>query len=105
MRPLAIEALVASRREPQLAELMGLQVEASNAQIVALVERGKEDGSIAPDVDAAAVAKFANAVVVGVAMLAPVWERPIEPRAWKALVRRLIAGLAPIASRNRKPGR
>jgi AcrR family transcriptional regulator len=95
MRPLAIEALVAARREPELADLMRQQVELANAHVEALVAQGKADGSIAPNADAAAIAKWANAVLVGVAMLAPVWEAQIEPAAWEDLLRRLVSGLAP----------
>ncbi len=99
MRPLAIEALVAARREPELAALMRSRVEDSNAQLEALVQRGQVDGSIARDVDPAALARFANALVVGVAMLAPVWEKQLEPVTWDALVRRLVAALAPVSDR------
>jgi AcrR family transcriptional regulator len=95
MRPLAIEALVAARREPELADLMRNQVELANAQVEALVAQGKADGSIAPEVDAAAVAKWANAILVGVAMLAPVWESPIDPLGWEDLLSRLVSGLVP----------
>ncbi len=93
VRPFAVEALAAARREPDLAILMGGKIERGRSQMQGLVERGQADGSIDAEVDAASVAKWLQAMFVGVAMLAPVWEEPLAPDAWESLVRRLVAGL------------
>ena len=94
VRPFAIEALVAARREPDLADLMRGKIERARTQMEALVVRAQADGSIDADLDAASVAKWLQAMLVGVAMLAPVWEQPLVPDSWESLVRRLVAGLA-----------
>jgi AcrR family transcriptional regulator len=95
MRPMALEALVASRREPELRELMRHTVEASNDELAALVERGQAEGAFAPDLDADTVARFFNTVLVGVAALAPVWGSPLSEQAWTDLLTRILRGLAP----------
>ena len=53
--------------------------------------------------DAASVAKWLQAMLVGVAMLAPVWEQPLVPNAWDGLMRRSVAGLG--SQEGRKPPR
>lgn len=95
MRPLAMEALVAARREPQLHEVMRDRVEASNDELAALVARGQRDGAIAADLDPETLAKFFNALLVGVAALAPVWKEPLPEEGWTVLLDRIMQGIAP----------
>ncbi|WP_052666351.1 TetR/AcrR family transcriptional regulator [Nitriliruptor alkaliphilus] len=96
MRPMALEALVAGRRDGALGAIMRTKVESSNAELVGLVTRGQREGSIAGDLDPGTVAKFLNALLVGVAALAPVWEEDLDEDAWSTLVGRVLAALGPI---------
>jgi len=95
MRPMAMEALVAARREPQLHEVMRDRVEASNDELAALVARGQRDGAIAAGLDPETFAKFFNALLVGVAALAPVWKKPLPEEGWTVLLDRIMEGIAP----------
>ncbi|WP_153392656.1 TetR/AcrR family transcriptional regulator [Ornithinicoccus halotolerans] len=95
MRPMAMEALVAARREPRLHEVMRQRVEASNEELAALIARGQREGSLTEDLDPATVAKFFNALLVGVAALAPVWDEPLSEDGWRLLLERLLEGMAP----------
>lgn len=94
MRPMAMEALVAARREPRLHEVMKQRVEASNEELAALIARGQQEGSLAEDLDPETVAKFFNALLVGVAALAPVWDEPLSEEGWRLLLERILRGMA-----------
>ena len=98
MRPMAMEALVAARREPELRETMRTKVEASNDELAALIARGQQEGTIADDVDPDTAARFFNALLVGVAALAPVWQQPLSQEHWPRLFERIMSGLSPSAN-------
>lgn len=94
MRPMAMEALVAARREDRLHDVMRDRVEASNEELASLIARGQREGAIADDLDPETVAKFFNALLVGVAALDPVWDKPLSEKDWSTLLDRLLTGIA-----------
>jgi AcrR family transcriptional regulator len=91
--PMEIEALVAARREPELAERLGVRLNQLHEAFGERIAAAQERGELAGDVDARAATYFLHALLLGVLLLDPVADdRPGEAE-WAALVSRLVAGL------------
>jgi AcrR family transcriptional regulator len=90
---LLLEALAASRRDPELGAMFHSAVTGREALIATLARYGAQAGDVDPDVAPDAVARFCLMVVLG-AMVARVLDLPaIEPGDWTNLITRLVDGI------------
>ncbi|MFE0252395.1 TetR family transcriptional regulator [Streptomyces sp. NPDC059010] len=98
--PLVSEALAAARRDDEVARRVHAALRRAEAKLTELVELAQRDGSLAPEVDAAACARLVLCVSLGVDVLTAVDYSGPDRKAWTALVHRLFAGLASATARS-----
>lgn len=92
-RALLLEAFVAARRDPDVAAALNAHVEDRAARLAALVEAGKADGQVDPDLDTEAVVRFCHAVGLGF-LLTDAIDLPTPAAApWEDLITRLVGAL------------
>jgi AcrR family transcriptional regulator len=91
--PLEIEALVAARREPELASLLGTRLDSLHDRIGQGIAAAQQRGEIAADIDARAAAYFCHALLLGLVLLDSATDQKPAPDEWESLVRSLVAGL------------
>jgi AcrR family transcriptional regulator len=92
--PLEIEALVAARREPELADRLGGRLTALHDRFAARVAAGQAAGEFTADLDPQAFTYFCHALLLGMVLLDPaVAQRPGEAE-WTALIGRLLSSLS-----------
>jgi hypothetical protein len=94
-RPLLLEAVVASARDPELAETLRAGISSRHERFGALVERAKERGEIDPAVDTKTMARFCVMLAFGSTVLRTVDVDAGDRDAWHALIERLLGALAP----------
>ena len=94
-RPLLIEAVVASQRDPALAGLLREQLGRRHGQFAALIERGKTDDTIDPSLDTDALTRFCLTLALGSLVVRTLELPQPEPDNWGALIERLLDALAP----------
>lgn len=89
-----VEALVAARRDPLVAEnlreVLGLQ----NQILSGLIGQGKEQGVFDPAVDTTAAVQFCTALSLGMLLLGSLGMAPPERAGWEELIGRLVASVA-----------
>ena len=91
---LVVEALVAARRDADVARLMRRHLRTRADWLVDLVTAAEADGTVDPELSPEAIARFCLVVVLGSALI----ESAGLPRAdggWQALIARLAQSLAP----------
>jgi AcrR family transcriptional regulator len=94
-RPLLIEAIVAAQRDPELAEMLRMALTQRQAGFVQLVERGRNDGTIATDLDTDTLARFCVLLALG-SLVARTLELDTQhPKEWEALIERLLDAFSP----------
>ncbi|WAZ25653.1 TetR/AcrR family transcriptional regulator [Streptomyces cinnabarinus] len=103
--PLVSEALSAARRDDEVARRVHSALRRAEARLTELVEFAQRDGSLAPEVDAAACARLVLCVSLGVDVLTAVDFEGPDRKAWTALVHRLFTGLAQVTGRTVTGGR
>ncbi len=101
-RPLLIDAVVASQRDPALAVLLRDKLGERHAQFAALVERGKADDTIDPTLDTDALTRFCLTLALGSLVVRTLELPQADPDDWGALIDRLLDALSP--SDGRKSG-
>jgi len=90
---LLLEALAASRRDPELAAMFSSTVTGREDLIATLVRYGHRAGDVDEDVDPDAVSRFCLMVVLG-SMVARALDLPaVDPAAWTDLITRLVDGI------------
>jgi AcrR family transcriptional regulator len=94
-RPLILEAVVASARDPELAATLRAGIADRHERFGALVERAKERGEIDPAVDTQTMARFCVMLAFGSTVLRTVDVDAGNRDAWHALIERLLGALAP----------
>ena len=94
-RPLLIEAVVASQRDPALATMLREQLGRRHGQFAALIERGKADDTIDPSLDTDALTRFCLTLALGSLVVRTLELPHPEPGNWGALIERLLDALAP----------
>jgi AcrR family transcriptional regulator len=93
-RSLIVEALVAVRRDRKVARLMRTHLGEREEWLADLVRAGQLAGELDPALSPAAVAHFCLLLAMGSALV-PHGLRGVDPDAWDALLRRLVAALTP----------
>lgn len=100
---LLLEAVVASRRDPEVAALVRDIVAARAARLARFVERARRDGAVDDDVDTDALVAFGLSLAFGSLLYTAVdVERPAAD-AWSDLVGRVVGALAPDSPAPRSP--
>jgi AcrR family transcriptional regulator len=92
---LVIEALVAARRDPEVAAPMRDYVGERTALLAGLVREAQESGELDAALSPDAVAHFCLSLSVGTALVTPDLH-DVDEQAWAAFLARLVAALAPI---------
>lgn len=89
-RALLLEALVAARREPDVASLLRAAIDSRAGRLAAVVDAAKEAGDLDAELDTPSIVWFCHALGLGCLVLGALdLPRPgAEP--WEALVTRLV---------------
>ncbi len=92
---LLLEAIVSSRRDPELAEMIRRSFEDDQSRISKYIQQGKDDGHIDTSLSTSAIAHFAMALGMGM-NVSHLLERE-QPNAdeWRDVIDRVIAAAAP----------
>jgi AcrR family transcriptional regulator len=90
---LVVEALVAARRDADVARLMQAHLGGHAEWLADLVRAGQLAGDIDPAVPPAAVAHFCLLLAMGSALV-PTDMRGVDPDEWMQLLRRVVTALA-----------
>lgn len=97
---LLLEAFVAARREPDIAERLRPRMADDRARMAKLVDEEKSDGTFDPALDTQAIVTFCQAVGLGMQLLQSI-DADLPQRAhWEELLGRLIGSLAPPSLEN-----
>jgi hypothetical protein len=91
--PLEVEALVAARREPELANRLAARLGQLHEAFAARIAAARGRGELAADVDPRAATYFLHALLLGILLLDPVADDRPDPDAWARFVQRLVTGL------------
>lgn len=89
-----MEALAAARYNPELTKRLVQAQKRLSASIRKTIEKAKEDGIVAPEVDAHALAFFLEVLPLGTG-LATVYADMPSQEAWRELLLRMLASLIP----------
>mgnify|MGYP003398744040 CR=1 FL=1 len=91
--PILVEAIVASKRDPEVSELVTSWILEIEDLIAAAIASAQERGAISPDVNAAALARFATLVDLA-ARLAGGMDLPaVDDDGWSDLVSGLVTSI------------
>jgi AcrR family transcriptional regulator len=91
---LVVQALVAARRDPDVAALMRSHLDERVRWMTDMVQIAQADHEVVDDISPKAVAQFSMLLALGTA-LAPADLIDVDPDEWSALLHRLVAALAP----------
>jgi AcrR family transcriptional regulator len=94
---LLLEAVVAARRDPEVAVVVRRALAARKARWSDLIEAGKAGGTITEDVDTEALVHFTHAVGLGFLFYDAMAVEHPAPAPWESLIAKLVASLTPSA--------
>jgi AcrR family transcriptional regulator len=92
---LLLEALVAARREPAVAEHLRTAFDDQSRRLASLFVHGKREGIFDSEVSTSAAVRFSMALALGLLALRAIGIDAPNENQWSALIRRLVAALAP----------
>jgi AcrR family transcriptional regulator len=92
---LLVEALLAARRDPELAEILGDAIAGRESVMTALVSRAQDSGELSTDVSSAAAARFTLMLGLGSAITAGLGLPAVERTEWSALIQRVVDAFTP----------
>jgi AcrR family transcriptional regulator len=92
-----LEALVAARREPEVAEALLEADRVRTEKLRPLFEAATRDGTIDPELDPVAVLYFVRTIYLGLLLERAAGSLPPDAEAWEAVVRRVGRAVAPQA--------
>lgn len=92
---LVIEAVVASRRDPELADMIRRSFEDDQSRIAKHIQQAKDDGQIDPSLSTHAIASFAMALGMGMKVSHLIGREQPEADAWREVIDRVLAAAAP----------
>jgi AcrR family transcriptional regulator len=91
---LMVEALVAARRDPEVAEVTSRHLVEGQAWLTGLIREGQAHGTIDDGVDPEALARFCAMLLFGAMLLAPA-DLPEVPKAgWADLIERVAVAVS-----------
>jgi AcrR family transcriptional regulator len=89
-----LEAYVAARREPKLAEAIGEARQRWRALIEPVVQQAKRDGSVDDDADVESIVFFVETMRLGLLVQRAAGQGPPNAKAWKRFMQRQVASMA-----------
>jgi AcrR family transcriptional regulator len=92
---LVVEALVAARRDPEVAATMGGHLHERDDWLTGLIREGQASGAVDPDLSAEAVARYCVMLLLGSILLPAAGLPPVDADEWATLIDRLGAALRP----------
>jgi AcrR family transcriptional regulator len=90
---LLLEAFVAARRDPEVAELMRARLHQRGRTFAALVEQAKSSGHVVGELDTEAVVRFCHAVGFGFLLFGAIDVEQPQAEPWEQLIERLVRAL------------
>ena len=90
---LLLEAFVAARRDPEVAELMRALVHQRAANLAALVEDAKASGLVVEELDTESVVRFCHAVGFGFLLFGAIDLQPPQAGPWEQLIAQMVRAL------------
>ena len=99
-----LEAYVAARREPEVAQAITDAIERGREVAEPLLAAAVADGTLARDVDADAVLFYIRSVGLGMLLQRAAGVPAPDPNAWESLLSRLIASIGDTAPRTDNGG-
>jgi AcrR family transcriptional regulator len=94
-RPLLFEAMVAARRDLEVAALLRRRLMRFRSLMAHAVASGQRDGSVAADVDVDAAAEFCQALGMGFLLMEAVGLPHSGDAEWRHLIDRLVDSITP----------
>ncbi len=91
---LMVEALVAARRDPEVAELSSRHLAGTEEWLGGLIRDGQAEGAIDPSLDSESLARFCVMLVLGATLLAPAGLPPASKEGWADLIERIAGSVA-----------
>lgn len=88
-----LEAHVAARREPEVAQALEDAHDQWRNSVEPLVQRALRDGTVAPDVDPEAVLSFVRTIWLGLLLQHAAGTKAPDPAGWTDLMHRVVASL------------
>ena len=92
---LLVEALLAARRDPELADILGSAIGGRESVMTALVTRAQTNGELSKGVSADAAARFTLMLGLGSAIAASLGLPAIDRSEWSALIERVVDAFTP----------
>lgn len=92
---LLIEAVVAARREPELASMLERRLADERARLGKVIEAGKADGLFDPDLDGDAVLTFVQSIGLGFVLFRTIGTPMPDGEAWQVVIDRVISAARP----------
>lgn len=89
---LLVEAIVAAKRDPEVAAMLAAAFAAREGFLGDLVRRGQRDGAIDPSVAPDAIARFSLMLALGSLLVSALGLPPNDHDDWSALIGRLVDG-------------
>lgn len=86
---LMVEALVAARRDQEVADLASQHLVDVQAWLVGLLRDGQAEGAIDPTTDSDALARFCMMLLLGAMLLTPAELPPVSKGGWADLIDRI----------------
>jgi AcrR family transcriptional regulator len=93
--PLLLDAVVAARRDEDLAALVRARLTLREHQLRELFDRARDAGSIDPSADTETLARYCTTLALGAMVMRTLDVEPPEPDDWRLLIHRLVDALAP----------
>jgi|SRR5947209_8295224 len=92
---LVVEALLAARRDPELADVLAAAVASRESVMAALVSRAQGRGELGADVSAAAAARFTLMLALGSALASSLGLPPVDEAEWSSFIQRVVDAFTP----------
>jgi len=92
---LVIEALVAARRDREVAGMMGGHLSERDEWLVGLIREGQAEGAIDPDISPEVVSRYCLMLLLGSILLPAAGLGPVDADDWAAFIARLGEALRP----------
>jgi AcrR family transcriptional regulator len=92
---LLVEAVVATRREPELAAMLERRLADERARLGKVIEAGKADGLFDSDLDSDAVVTFIQSIGLGFVLFRTIGTPMPDADAWQVVIDRVITAARP----------
>lgn len=103
MSPLLMEAVVASRRDPEVAKVVAGGILDRERERADLIRRGQAAGDVDLDIDADAMARYTTMLLLGSIVVGVLELEPVDRRSWLAVMDRVLDSARPRAGSDASP--